>query len=712
MQRSPLQSSPWPGQICTRLELFPGGSDHEVATLFRGVHPTRSRLGWADRESEGGGEGVQRKLSLPPEKRRCSQGRCNRGDFRRGRVDRSVQSGRAHVSNAGVSQGPEGRHGRGASSCKRQRLEAGAQDTQAQKVLALHALLPLSMVGAASEWLFHLLSPVVRPWTHSAVYLPDFLSPWQAVEVASDLSRELGFAPDCSDDLPFFQWTCWECSFAPPRRHFQEEGPVCDSICLRMTSQVADADYLVPHSALGHWCNKPWTLASTSLASAPDEDWDEVMLMQTCWSLFLTPAVSLVTFSLMILGPWSRFFNHHPVQGALSPMDLPRQASVPDPLCFSTPVRKVWFHRSEHCGPNMTMEFCACTQFGPSQAMLWRTTTSLRSSWLMASCRIIASNRFWKNRWSGVFSGKQICQRHALYHQRRLCHADVLGPYSDLCHRAHFVCTVRVLGRILPLDWTRNIVPGALVQIHAHPPRLHEPMEFVDYIQGLPTFFVDALGMLGESIVPTPVWRFHLLLADGYRGVAESTVPIANVASPSAIADCAFSHWNMELPGSLVYAGLPFPESVVQNFIAYETDFEGVPCLIEVVCDESLGLPAPPQVAVFVSSVCTLQQLVSATNALWIFELVGVSITVSDGFITYDSDDRFRPRAGAFFSINVRAETSDGSSLLQLSQSLRKRLGDAPDQKDSRRALTSAPFLNDSRKHPIYKIPGPVELHS
>lgn len=138
----------------------------------------------------------------------------------------------------------------------------------------------------------------------------------------------------------------------------------------------------------------------------------------------------------------------------------------------------------------------------------------------------------------------------------------------------------------------------------------------------------------------------------------------------------------------------------------YETDYEGVPCLIEVVCDESLGLPAPPQVAAFVSSVCTLQQLVSAINALWIFELVGVSLTVSDGVLTYDSDDRFRPRVGAFFSIHVRPEAPDGSSLLQVSQSLFMP-GGMPEQKDLKVVPATAPFLNRFKKASNLQDPRP-----
>ena len=497
---------------------------------------------------------------------------------------------------------------------------------------------------------------------------PDFLSSWQAVEVASDLSRELGFAPTVPMVCPSSNGLVEKAVLHRPGGT-SKKVRFCDSICLRMTSQVADADYLVPHSALGHWCNKPWTLTSTSLASALDADWDDAMLMQTSLDSprqsvphvcseprdFLSDDIRSLVSLLQSPSSSRRFVSHGLAETSVGSRSFVLLDPNPDGLISQ--VRALWPEYDD----GVLRLHAVWPQ--PSDAV---ANHHIIAEFLIGGELphhsiepVLEESVVWS-----AF-GQTDMQRHALYHQRRLCHADVMGPYSDLCHRAHFVCTVRVLGRILPLDWTRNIVP---------------------YIQGLPTFFVDALGMLGESIVPTPVWRFHLLLADGYRGVAESTVPIANVASPSAIADCAFSHWNMELPGSLVYAGLPFPESVVQNFIAYETDFEGVPCLIEVVCDESLGLPAPPQVAAFVSSVCTLQQLVSATNALWIFELVGVSLTVSDGFVTYDSDDRFRPRAGAFFSINVRAETSDGSSLLQLSQSLRKRSGGAPEQKDPRRA--------------------------
>ena len=553
--------------------------------------------------------------------------------------------------------------------------------------------------------------PIVWQWTHSAVHLPDFLSPWHAIEVASDLSRELGFAPTVPVVCPsvpngFVETAVQLHSGSMPKKKVR----FCDSTCLRLTSSVVDADYLVPHSALGHWRNKPWILSPPTSTFESGEDWDDAMLMQTSLDSprqfgseacseprdFLSDDLRSLVSLLQSPSSSRRFVSYGLAETSVGTRPFVLLDPTPDGLISQ--VRTLWPEYDD----GVLRLHAVWPQ--PSDAV---NCHHIIAEFLMdgelphhSIEPVLEESVVWS-----VF-GQTDVQRYALYHQRRLHHADVRQPFSDLCQRAHFVCTVRVLGRILPVDWTRNIVPGALVQLHAHPPRLHEPMEFVDYIQGLPTFFTDSLGMLGESIVPTPVWRFHLLLADGYRGVAESTVPIANVASPSAVADSAFSHWNMELPGSLVYAGLPFPESVVQNFIAYETDYEGVPCLIEVVCDESLGLPAPPQVAAFVSSVCTLQQLVSAINALWIFELVGVSLTVSDGVLTYDSDDRFRPRVGAFFSIHVSPEAPDGSSLLQVSQSLFMP-GGMPKKNDLKVVPASTPFLNRFKKASNLQDPRP-----
>lgn len=151
--------------------------------------------------------------------------------------------------------------------------------------------------------------------------------------------------------------------------------------------------------------------------------------------------------------------------------------------------------------------------------------------------------------WSAF--GQSDIERHALYHQRRLRHADIVSSFRDLCHRAQFTCVARVLGRILRPSWTREIEPGAFVQLHVFPPRLHEPEEFTDYIYGLPSFHADSLELMNEAFLPTLFWRMHLLIGEGYQGVAESEIPITSFASASAMADRAFDHWHLQLPAAL-----------------------------------------------------------------------------------------------------------------------------------------------------------------
>ena len=103
---------------------------------------------------------------------------------------------------------------------------------------------------------------------------------------------------------------------------------------------------------------------------------------------------------------------------------------------------------------------------------------------------------------------------------------------------------------------------GALIQVHAFPPRFHEPVTYIEYFSGMASF-----EDLCEVHTPSELWRFHLLSPGGYRGVAEANAPISTFASPAAVADMAFAQGNLELPGALTYAGL---ESVIENFIAFD----------------------------------------------------------------------------------------------------------------------------------------------
>ena len=99
--------------------------------------------------------------------------------------------------------------------------------------------------------------------------------------------------------------------------------------------------------------------------------------------------------------------------------------------------------------------------------------------------------------------GQPDLQRVALYPQCRLHHIDIIKPFSGICRRARFVCNVRVLGRVLALDHMRVINAGPLIQIHTFPSRFHEPVTYIEYFSGMPSFFEDSIAMLCE--VHTPV---------------------------------------------------------------------------------------------------------------------------------------------------------------------------------------------------------------
>ena len=255
--------------------------------------------------------------------------------------------------------------------------------------------------------------------------------------------------------------------------------------------------------------------------------------------------------------------------------------------------------------------------------------------------------------------GRPDVQRTALYHQRPLHNVDITRPFYDVCHRAQYVCVTRVLGKILPLSWARNIFAGALVQLFAHPPSLQITQEYADYFDRTQPFFADSLAMWAEVHLPTISWQFHLLLPEGYRGVMETTASINSATSVAMVADRAFAHWGMDLPGALVYAGLSSHASTTQHFIAYDPEACGIPCLVQAEIDESLGIPAPPMIAVSLSSTCTIQEVIAAINAVWIFDLVGVEVTVFDGTLVFDSEDRFRPRHGTSYVVQVRSRAHD-----------------------------------------------------
>ena len=262
--------------------------------------------------------------------------------------------------------------------------------------------------------------------------------------------------------------------------------------------------------------------------------------------------------------------------------------------------------------------------------------------------------------------GQSDTQRMASYHLKRLHHADIVSRFRDLCKRAQYICIVRVAGLRLPLDHTRTIVAGTLVQMYAYPPRFLESPEYSDYVYNMPGFLADANTFLGEFVQVAIQWRFHLLLPEAYHGFLETPVAVANVASIAAVAESAFAQWNLQLPGALAYSGVQYPGDTTQNFIAFDPEDEGVPCMVHIRRGDSIEFEVPHSVAAMLPLTCTVRDIVSAIDALWLFDLNDAAITVSDGTLLLYADDRFRTRVGTSYTILVESETKDAVSTLQV----------------------------------------------
>ena len=448
-------------------------------------------------------------------------------------------------------------------------------------------------------------------------------------------------------------------------------------VTLRMTTELIETTYEIPDGLLSSWHCKPWTLACNAL----DEEWstydddathfmqsslqvqtqphdgqqcagpesilsDEVKEKMSLYRSTLTTC-PFVSYGLLETGVGTRTF-------------LLREPSI-DGLLIQ--LREVWEEFSDSSmkvhwvwpqpqgdtpGFHIIVEFLPGDELPhPSIVPALEETTILN------------------------IHGRPDLQRTALYHQRRLHYVDITRPFHDICHRAQFVCVIRVLGKILPLSWARNIFEGALVQVFAHPPSLQVMPEYEDYFDRMQLFFSDALIMWAELHLPTIRWQFHLLLPEGYRGVMETIASINSATSVAMVADQAFAHWGMDFPGALVYAGLSSCSSTTQHFIAYDPEANGIPCLVQADIEDSLNVPAPPLSAVSLSATCTIQEVIAALNAAWIFDMVGVEVTVSDGILVFDSEDRFRPRFGTSYVVRVRPSAHDDVSTLQILQSMK-----------------------------------------
>ena len=262
--------------------------------------------------------------------------------------------------------------------------------------------------------------------------------------------------------------------------------------------------------------------------------------------------------------------------------------------------------------------------------------------------------------------GQSDTQRMASYHLKRLHHADIVSRFRDLCKRAQYICTVRVAGLRLPLDHTRTIVAGTLVQMYAYPPRFLESPEYSDYVYNMPGFLADANTFLGEFVQVAAQWRFHLLLPEAYHGFLETPVAVANVASIAAVAESAFAQWNLQLPGALAYSGVQYPGDTTQNFIAFDPEDEGVPCMVHIRRGNSFEFEVPQSVAAMLPLTCTVRDIVAAIDALWLLDLNDAVVMVSDGTLLLYADDRFRTRVGTSYTILVESETTDAVSTLQV----------------------------------------------
>ena len=510
--------------------------------------------------------------------------------------------------------------------------------------------------------------PSSLQWTLPVVHLEDFVSVWDAAERAAELSWRLGFLPEASQSSP---------SPIPRLEKPAKHVKFSNFDELHLYSDQIDSSYVVPSGLTCHWSGKPWSLNGKDGGLAHEFDDEVSVLMQVnaatasssgdvvglpdCAQVELSADV-IERLSLIRSTTSTRLIQSHGLfETGIGTRSFTLQEVTPD--SFVQQVRDVWPEFSNplriyYVWPqpqDLTPGIHFIVEFLPGGELPHHSIVPTLEETVV---------------WSPF--GLPDIQRQALYHTQRLQHADVTNPFADLCHRARFVCTVRALGRILPIDAKMNILSGALVQLRAHPPVLHEPPEFVDYFYGMKSFFADSLRLLEETFMPSISWRFHLLLPDGYQGVAETQAPISHTGSASAVADSVFAHWQLELPGALVYAGQPNLGSTVLNFIAFDPEAAGSPCLIQADFDDQLGLPTPPTVAASLSSVCTLQEVVAALGAVWVFDVVGVQITVWDGTLLFDSDDRFKPKPGTIFTVLVQPFEDEATSTLQVMRAMRQ----------------------------------------
>lgn len=387
--------------------------------------------------------------------------------------------------------------------------------------------------------------PASKQWLLNAVHLEDFVAPWEALDRAADLAWELGFMPHANLSFPVLE-------FPTPRR-LNKKVRFNDLVTLRMTTDKLETTYVIPDGLLSMWHCKPWTLACNTLdvdQSVSEED--------------------------------ETYFMQHSLHVQTHP-DANSQCTGPESILSDEVKETMSLYRS-------TLATCPFVSYGLSETGVGTRTfllrelshdgllLQLREEWMEYSDSNMKVHWVWPQPQGDTpgfhiivefllgdelphpsieptleettilsIHGRPDVQRTALYHQRRLHNVDITRPFYDVCHRAQYVCVTRVLGKILPLSWARNIFAGALVQLFAHPPSLQITQEYADYFDRMQPFFADSLAMWAEVHLPTISWQFHLLLPEGYRGVMETTASINSATSVAMVADRAFAHWGMGL---------------------------------------------------------------------------------------------------------------------------------------------------------------------
>ena len=653
-------------QLAPVLECIFGISNWSLGEIRRRVLSTRSRFGHANRKSKRDDEDLQRSLQISTGIGRCRIRAHHGSDIGRRRELPSIQGRRAYEADARIPEDT-------------QRGDGGrASWTKAAKIGRNHGTgWWLGICWCSTMWSGRQVSdsliacrPASKQWLLNAVHLKDFVAPWEAQDRAADLAWELGFLPHANLSFPVLE--------APTPRRMNKKVRFHDLVTLRMTTDKLETTYEIPDGLLSTWHCKPWTLACNTL----DEDRsvfedDETHFMQQSLHVQTHPDVNLqctepesilsdevkekmslyrstlatrpfVSYGLSETGVGTRTFLLHEL--SYDGLLLQLREEWMEYRDSNMKVHWVWPQpQGDTPGFHIIVEFLLGDELPhPSIEPALEETTILS------------------------IHGRPDVQRTALYHQRRLHNVDITRPFYDVCHRAQYVCVTRVLGKILPLSWARNIFAGALVQLFAHPPSLQITQEYADYFDRMQPFFSDSLAMWAEVHLPTISWQFHLLLPEGYRGVMETPASINSATSVAMVADRAFAHWGMDLPGALVYAGLSLSTSTTQHFIAYDPEADGIPCLVQASVEESLGVPAPPMTAVSLSSTCTIQEIIAAINSEWIFDLIGVEVTVFDGTLAFDSEDRFKPRHGTSYVVRVRSSAHDEVSTLQILQSMKQ----------------------------------------